>query len=190
VTSFSAPVVAWAAPDDRGRPLVVLLHGRGADEAGIIGLADHLPQGPSYAAVRAPTAEGGGFAWFANGGIGAPVAESLAETILDGISGRLPRARVRELASVASGSLSTAAVLNPGEPVHRDHFFPVSPCLGPVLQPRHVANTCLKRPRPCQVKGTEWRVPFRGQSGYSYGRRAPDASGPRPSRTRNPERDG
>jgi phospholipase/carboxylesterase len=81
VTSFSAPAVAWAAPDDRGRPLVVLLHGRGADEAGIIGLADHLPQGPSYAAVRAPIAEGGGFAWFANGGIGRPVAESLAETM-------------------------------------------------------------------------------------------------------------
>jgi phospholipase/carboxylesterase len=81
VTSFSSPVVAWAAPDDRARPLVVLLHGRGADEAGIIGLADHLPHGPSYAAVRAPIAEGGGFAWFANRGIGRPVAESLAETM-------------------------------------------------------------------------------------------------------------
>jgi phospholipase/carboxylesterase len=60
---------------------VVLLHGRGADEMGIIGLADHLPAGPSYAAVRAPIAEGGGYAWFANRGIGRPVAESLAETM-------------------------------------------------------------------------------------------------------------
>jgi phospholipase/carboxylesterase len=81
MTGFPDPVVAWAAPDDPARPLVVLLHGRGADEAGIIGLADHLPAGPSYAAVRAPIGEGGGFAWFANRGIGRPVAESLTESM-------------------------------------------------------------------------------------------------------------
>ena len=40
-------------------------------------LAPHLPQAPIYAAVRAPIAEGGGYAWFANRGIGRPVAESL-----------------------------------------------------------------------------------------------------------------
>ena len=74
------PVVAWHRPDDPSRPLVVLLHGRGADEHGILGLAEHLPAGASYAAVRAPIAEGGGYAWFANRGIGRPVAESLAQT--------------------------------------------------------------------------------------------------------------
>ena len=78
---MSAPVVAWHRPDDPSAPLVVLLHGRGASEADLIGLADHLPPGPSYAAVRAPIAEGGGFAWFANRGIGRPLPESLAETI-------------------------------------------------------------------------------------------------------------
>jgi phospholipase/carboxylesterase len=62
-------------------PLVVLLHGRGSSEADIIGLADHLPPGPEYAAVRAPIAENGGYAWFANRGIGRPVAESLAGTM-------------------------------------------------------------------------------------------------------------
>jgi phospholipase/carboxylesterase len=73
-------VVAWAAgQDDPSRPLVVLLHGRGADEQTILGLAGHLPAGASYAAVRAPISEGGGYAWFANRGIGRPVAESLAE---------------------------------------------------------------------------------------------------------------
>jgi phospholipase/carboxylesterase len=81
MSSLPAPTVAWAAPDDPDRPLVVLLHGRGADEAGIIRLADHLPDAPSYAAVRAPIAEGGGYAWFANRGIGRPVAESLAQTM-------------------------------------------------------------------------------------------------------------
>jgi phospholipase/carboxylesterase len=78
---FGAPVVAWHGADDPATPLVVLLHGRGSDESGIIGLADHLPKGAGYAAVRAPIAEGGGYAWFANRGIGRPVAESISATI-------------------------------------------------------------------------------------------------------------
>ena len=81
MTAFEPPVVAWrgaTSPDD---PLVVLLHGRGSDEADIIALADHLPDDLAYAAVRAPIAEGGGYAWFANRGIGRPVAESLTETM-------------------------------------------------------------------------------------------------------------
>jgi phospholipase/carboxylesterase len=82
MSTFPDPTVAWADCDDPTRPLVVLLHGRGADEAGIIGLADHLPSGPSYAAVRAPIGEGGGYAWFANRGLGRPVAESLAQTMV------------------------------------------------------------------------------------------------------------
>ena len=60
---------------------MVLLHGRGSDEEQIATLAGHLPRRLAYAAVRAPIAEGGGFAWFANRGIGRPVAESLAETM-------------------------------------------------------------------------------------------------------------
>lgn len=79
--AFGEPTVVWHSPDASNRPLVVLLHGRGADEAGIIGLAGHLPAGPSYAAVRAPIPTGGGYAWFANRGIGRPVAESLSQTM-------------------------------------------------------------------------------------------------------------
>jgi phospholipase/carboxylesterase len=76
-----APVVATAGSTDPAAPLVALLHGRGSTELDIIGLADHLPVGPTYAAVRAPIAEGDGYAWFANRGIGRPVAESLRETM-------------------------------------------------------------------------------------------------------------
>lgn len=79
-SGFGDPVVATRGGDDAA-PLVVLLHGRGADESTIIGLSDHLSAGPGYAAVRAPIAEGGGYAWFANRGIGRPVAESLADTL-------------------------------------------------------------------------------------------------------------
>ena len=76
-----AHVVATAGSTDATAPLVVLLHGRGSNERDIIGLAEHLPAGPAYAAVRAPITEGGGYAWFANRGIGRPVPESLAETM-------------------------------------------------------------------------------------------------------------
>lgn len=95
MTPFAEPVVVHSGSGVAGSaeaPLVVLLHGRGSDEREIATLAGHLPAGPAYAAVRAPIAEGGGFAWFANRGIGRPVAESLAETMawfrnwLDGLA--------------------------------------------------------------------------------------------------------
>ncbi|QIX28337.1 phospholipase [Nocardioides sp. JQ2195] len=79
--SFEAPVVTTAGSTDPSAPLVVLLHGRGADESSILALSEQLPEGPAYAAVRAPIAEGGGYAWFENRGIGRPVEESLSEVI-------------------------------------------------------------------------------------------------------------
>lgn len=79
--TFDAPVVAISGSDDPAAPLVVLLHGRGSSERDIVGLAGLLPAGPAYAAVRAPIGEGGGYAWFANRGIGRPVPQSLAGTM-------------------------------------------------------------------------------------------------------------
>ena len=81
MTAFTAAVVATAGSADPAAPLVVLLHGRGSTERDIVGIVQHLPEGPAYAAVRAPIAEGGGYAWFANRGIGRPVAESLRDTM-------------------------------------------------------------------------------------------------------------
>jgi phospholipase/carboxylesterase len=81
MTAFADPVVAWRSAADTDVPLIVLLHGRGSNEADIVTLADHLPAGPAYAAVRAPIGEGGGYAWFANRGIGHPIADSLADTM-------------------------------------------------------------------------------------------------------------
>ena len=78
---FPTPTVAWERPDDPAQPLVILLHGRGSRESEIIGLAGHLPDGASYAALRAPIQEGPGFAWFANRGIGRPLPDSLAMTM-------------------------------------------------------------------------------------------------------------
>ena len=81
MTTFASPVVATRGDQQGDRPLVVLLHGRGSIERDIIALADHLPADLGYAAVRAPIAEGGGYAWFANRGIGRPLAKSLTETM-------------------------------------------------------------------------------------------------------------
>lgn len=80
MTAFAEPVVAWRGATEPDAPLIVLLHGRGSNEADIVALADHLPDGLTYAAVRAPIGEGDGYAWFANRGIGRPIAESLADT--------------------------------------------------------------------------------------------------------------
>lgn len=79
--TVATAVVATAGSTDPSAPLVVLLHGRGSHERDIVGLAEHLAQGPAYAAVRAPIAEGCGYAWFANRGIGRPVAASLRATM-------------------------------------------------------------------------------------------------------------
>lgn len=81
MSDFPPHEVATFGSEDPTAPLVVLLHGRGSHEREIISLAPHLPEGPAYAAVRAPIAEGGGFAWFVNRGIGRPVAASLAQTM-------------------------------------------------------------------------------------------------------------
>lgn len=80
MNEFTDPVVSTFGSTDRDAPLVVLLHGRGSNDRDIISIAPHLPTGPAYVAVRAPIAEGGGFAWFANRGIGRPIASSLEST--------------------------------------------------------------------------------------------------------------
>lgn len=80
MTTYLAPTVVTAGSDDEESPLVILFHGRGSEASEIISLADHLPIGPSYVAVNAPIFENGGYAWFANKGIGRPVAESIATT--------------------------------------------------------------------------------------------------------------
>jgi phospholipase/carboxylesterase len=74
--------VIWSAEEHArdGGTLVVALHGRGADERGMAALAVHLPAGITLASVRAPITEGGGYAWFANRGIGRPLEDSIKDT--------------------------------------------------------------------------------------------------------------
>ena len=62
----AAPVVLWSTPDEdrAGKPLLVLLHGYGANEQDLLSLADLLPGEFAVASVRAPIAMGPGFTWF------------------------------------------------------------------------------------------------------------------------------
>ena len=114
MSAFSPPVIATAGSADPTAPLVVLLHGRGSYEREILTVAEHLPEGPAYVAVRAPIAEGGGFAWFANRGIGRPVAASLRETMdwfrswLDGIA---PAGRPVVLVGFSGGAAFAGGLL-------------------------------------------------------------------------------
>ena len=54
--SIDPAAVLWSAPESEraGRPLLVLLHGYGADERDLFSLAPHLPSEPVIAALRAP----------------------------------------------------------------------------------------------------------------------------------------
>jgi phospholipase/carboxylesterase len=63
---FPAPVVLWSQPEDQraGKPLLLLLHGYGANEQDLLSLADMLPADFAVASVRAPLAMGPGFTWF------------------------------------------------------------------------------------------------------------------------------
>jgi len=81
------PVVIWRRPAKRGptTPLVVLLHGRGADEHDLIDLAADLPRSYAYASVRGPLAlPEGGFRWFEDRGVARPIGKSLRSAV-DGL---------------------------------------------------------------------------------------------------------
>ena len=65
-----------------GAPLVVLFHGRGADERDLIDLADSFPSRFAVALPRGPIAlDGGGYTWFENRGMGRPLGTSLRANV-------------------------------------------------------------------------------------------------------------
>jgi phospholipase/carboxylesterase len=78
------PVVVHRRPARFGpaTPLVVLLHGRGADEHDLIDVADRLPREYWYASIRAPVpVAGGGFTWFENRGPARPIPGSVRSSV-------------------------------------------------------------------------------------------------------------
>ncbi len=57
--------VLWSHPESEraGRPLLLLLHGRGSNEGDLVSLSDQF-RGFVIASLRAPIPEGPGFSWF------------------------------------------------------------------------------------------------------------------------------
>jgi phospholipase/carboxylesterase len=69
---------AYWRPGPAGAPLVVLLHGRGSDEASLVALAESFPSRFAVALPRGPLVlESGGYTWFENRGLGYPLGPSL-----------------------------------------------------------------------------------------------------------------
>ena len=65
-----------------GSPLVVLFHGRGADENDLIDLADSFPSRFAVVLPRGPIAlDGGGYTWFENRGMARPMGPSLRASV-------------------------------------------------------------------------------------------------------------
>ena len=58
--------ILWSAPErERAqRPLLVLMHGFGSHEGDLFAMSPGLPLAPVIASIRAPIAQGGGWAWF------------------------------------------------------------------------------------------------------------------------------
>lgn len=78
-------LAVWSTPRDElgGRPLVVLMHGRGSHEQDLAGLIPLLPSEYAYVSLRAPYRfDGGGYTWFAAGAPGAPPIASVDESVV------------------------------------------------------------------------------------------------------------
>ncbi len=58
--------VIWNVPEAEraGKPLLLLLHGKGSHEGDLAGLMERMPSGFAIASLRAPLPDGPGFAWF------------------------------------------------------------------------------------------------------------------------------
>jgi phospholipase/carboxylesterase len=78
------PIVLWRRPAKRGphTPLVVFLHGRGADEHDLIDLSNMLPKAFAFASVRGfVDLPEGGYTWFENRGPARPIPASVRTSV-------------------------------------------------------------------------------------------------------------
>ncbi|BDE05562.1 hypothetical protein WPS_08380 [Vulcanimicrobium alpinum] len=78
------PVARWrcGSCENRRGALIVLLHGRGADEDDLFPLADLLPREATVASLRAPhDADGFGYTWYRPRGVAQPEPASLSASL-------------------------------------------------------------------------------------------------------------
>jgi phospholipase/carboxylesterase len=118
VPELDPGAVLWSAPSDEraGRPVLVLLHGYGADEHDLFGLVPHLPGAYVVASVRAPLAP----PWPAPGASWYPIEDlstrdpgtvtAAAEAFLAWLDETIPDAAVGLLGFSQGGAVSLQAL--------------------------------------------------------------------------------
>jgi phospholipase/carboxylesterase len=84
--------VIWSLPEAQraGRPLLLLLHGKGSHEGDLAGLITRLPEGFVIASLRAPIPDGPGFSWFVGNVPGDPASaavDAAADAVLAWLDG-------------------------------------------------------------------------------------------------------
>lgn len=110
--------VVWSEPELGGRPLVVLMHGRGSHENDLFSLVPMLPKEAVYASVRAPLAERNGWSWFPSGEPGLPdPASATAATrgVLDWLDRVAPSGPVSVVGFSQGGAMATQLLRNAPE---------------------------------------------------------------------------
>jgi phospholipase/carboxylesterase len=115
--SISEAATVWSEPADRrdsAEPLLLLMHGYGADEADLVGLAPHLPRGLATVSVRAPLAAGPGFAWVPIDEPGRPdpqATQDAADAVLAWLGSHVPESRPVGLLGFSQGGLMVTHLL-------------------------------------------------------------------------------
>lgn len=94
-------------------PALLLLHGRGADEADLLSLADELDPRLFVVSARAPLPLGPGFAWYHLADVGNPEPSSFAASLsaLQRFVAELPRAYPIDPARISTLGFSQGAVM-------------------------------------------------------------------------------
>jgi len=119
--TLAPPIVRWrkaaGAPADARPPLLILLHGRGADEHDLIGLAPAVDPRFAIASVRGPLEAEGAYTWFESRSPGRPVAESLRASItwmngwIDSLQGERAEPQRIFLMGFSAGMMMAAALV-------------------------------------------------------------------------------
>lgn len=119
--TFARPVVRWrkaaGAPADARPPLLILLHGRGADEHDLFGLTPAVDPRFAIASVRGPLEAEGAYTWFESRSPGRPIAESLRASIewmngwIDSLQGERTEPQRTFLMGFSAGMMMAAALM-------------------------------------------------------------------------------
>ena len=146
-------------------PLIVLLHGAGADERDMIGLWRDLPDDLVVVSPRAPFAEGGGFRWYRKDSRDADIA--ISRKIIDLVVDEAVKRFEADPARVFVGGFSQGGVMTYEVALHAPDRFRGAAVLSGSLFPTALAGLpardALARESWFIGHGTaDARIPFAG----------------------------